>query len=113
VAVLKKFGDDEAGNQAALVAYYAFLHLGAQVTLYAAEINVVVNRRLWPRSLLEPTLRADEHALTRLAKIEERVPAERIEVEFDRPTGSRSDRISWRASPSPPERQNEPETAEP
>jgi YihY family inner membrane protein len=29
----------------------AWLHIGAQVTLYAAELNVVRAKRLWPRSL--------------------------------------------------------------
>jgi hypothetical protein len=32
------------------------LYLGAQLTLYAAEVNVVAARRLWPRSLLQPPL---------------------------------------------------------
>jgi YihY family inner membrane protein len=31
-----------------------WLYLGARLTLYAAEINVVAARRLWPRSLLQP-----------------------------------------------------------
>jgi YihY family inner membrane protein len=30
----------------------AWLHIGAQVTLYAAELNVVRAKRLWPRALL-------------------------------------------------------------
>jgi YihY family inner membrane protein len=33
-----------------------WLYLGAQLTLYAAEVNVVAARRLWPRSLLRPPL---------------------------------------------------------
>jgi uncharacterized BrkB/YihY/UPF0761 family membrane protein len=31
-----------------------WLYLGAQLTLYAAEVNVVAARRLWPRSRLRP-----------------------------------------------------------
>jgi YihY family inner membrane protein len=31
-----------------------WLYLGAQLALYAAEVNVVAARRLWPRSLLRP-----------------------------------------------------------
>jgi YihY family inner membrane protein len=39
-----------------------WLYLGAQLTLYAAEVNVVAARRLWPRSLLQPLLaNADQH----------------------------------------------------
>ena len=30
----------------------AWIHLGAQATLYAAELNIVRSKRLWPRSLL-------------------------------------------------------------
>src|SRR5205085_6397083 len=52
-----------------VIALLVWLHLGAQVTLYAAEVNVVVARRLWPRSLLgPPSSRADEKTLRALAK---------------------------------------------
>jgi hypothetical protein len=53
------------------------------VTLYSAEINVVLERRLWPRSLLAPTLPGDQRTLTSLAKVEERSDSEHIDVEFD------------------------------
>jgi len=32
----------------------AWLHIGAQATLYCAELNVVRSKRLWPRALFEP-----------------------------------------------------------
>lgn len=32
----------------------SWIYLGAQLSLYAAEVNVVAARRLWPRSLLQP-----------------------------------------------------------
>jgi membrane protein len=59
-----------------------WLHLGAQMTLYAAEINVVVVRRLWPRSLVGAPLAGDKRARRALAKIEERSDEEHIEVHF-------------------------------
>ena len=61
----------------------SWLYLGAQTTLYAAEINVVRARRLWPRSLLQdpPTI-GDEETLKALAKVEERIEGERIDVSF-------------------------------
>ncbi len=66
-----------------VIALLVWLHLGAQITLYAAEVNVVVARRLWPRSLLgPPSRRADERALTALAKVEERHESEKVDVEF-------------------------------
>jgi len=51
--------------------------------LYSAEINVVLTRRLWPRSLLGPPVApADEAALTGLAMVEERSDHEQIDVQF-------------------------------
>ena len=47
-------------------------------------MNVVRSRRLWPRSLAPPPLgRPDERALEGLAKQEERLPDQRVEVSFD------------------------------
>jgi hypothetical protein len=52
--------------------------------MYSAEINTVVVRRLWPRSLLgPPESRADRETLRALAKIEERDPREQVEVRFE------------------------------
>jgi YihY family inner membrane protein len=68
-----------------VIALLVWLHLGAQILLYAAETNVVLTRRLWPRSLLgPPAAPADQAALTGLAKVEERSEQERIDVEFKR-----------------------------
>jgi len=70
-----------------VIGLLSWLYLGAQVTLYAAEINVVRTRRLWPRSLLhDPPTIGDEETLTALAKVEERIDEERIEVSFDTDT---------------------------
>ena len=45
-----------------------WLYLGARLTLYAAEVNVVAARRLWPRSLLQPPFaNADQPAPVDLA----------------------------------------------
>jgi membrane protein len=68
-----------------VIALLLWLHLGSQMTIYAAEINVVLARKLWPRSLFgPPAVKADEQALTALAKVEERHDTEQIEVRFDR-----------------------------
>jgi membrane protein len=95
---------------ATVIALIVFLHLGAQVTLYAAEVNVVLARRLWPRSLLGPPVApADEATLTGLAKVEERSDLERIDVEFrtdgpatrPREPGASEPRASEPAAPEP------------
>jgi membrane protein len=70
------------GFFAAVIGLLVWLHLGGQATLYAAEINVVVVRRLWPRSLFGPSLPSDHEALAALAKVEERSDQEQIEVRF-------------------------------
>ena len=71
------------GTFGLVIALLVWLHLGAQVTIYSSELNVVVSRRLWPRSLLgPPTEPADKETLTALAKVEERHEQEQIDVDF-------------------------------
>lgn len=61
----------------------AWLYLGGQVTLLAAEVNVVRARRLWPRSFFsDPLLEADKRALTSNAEVQERVEEQNVEVDF-------------------------------
>ncbi|HEX3618338.1 MAG TPA: YihY/virulence factor BrkB family protein [Solirubrobacteraceae bacterium] len=75
-----------------VIALLVWLHLGAQLTLYAAEINVVLERRLWPRSLMgPPSERADRETYAALAKIEERDASEHVDVSFEQP-GAAGDR---------------------
>jgi membrane protein len=62
----------------------AWLYLGAQLTIFAAEINVVRLHRLWPRSFFsDPLLEADKRALTSSAEVEERVEEQNVDVTFD------------------------------
>jgi YihY family inner membrane protein len=64
-----------------------FLYLAAQITVYAAEVNVVRARRLVPRSLAPPPLTAaDETVLTDVAEAEQRRPEQAVEVSFERRT---------------------------
>src|SRR4029434_2370706 len=63
------------GFFAIVLGLMSWLFLGAQVTLYGAEVNVVRARPLWPRSILQPPLtEADQRALIDLARQEERRP---------------------------------------
>jgi YihY family inner membrane protein len=71
------------GFFAIVLGLLSWLYLAAEATLYAAEVNVVRARRLWPRSILQPPLtRSDRQALADLAKQEERRPEESIHVDF-------------------------------
>ncbi len=72
------------GTFALVLGLLAWLYLGSQLVIFAAEINVVRVRRLWPRSFLSaPLLEADKRALTSSAEVEERVHEENVEVSFE------------------------------
>jgi YihY family inner membrane protein len=72
------------GFFALVLGLLAWLYLGGQLTVLAAEVNVVKARGLWPRSLLGgPLGEADRRSLEGSAETEERVPQEDVDVEFD------------------------------
>ena len=72
------------GAFALVIGLLSWLYLASTVTLLAAEVNVVWTRRLWPRSLAPPPLgQPDERALEGLARQEERLPDQRVQVSFD------------------------------
>jgi uncharacterized BrkB/YihY/UPF0761 family membrane protein len=77
------------GTFAIVIGLLTWLFLGAQVTLLAAEVNVVRKRRLWPRSLHQPPFTpADVEALTTYARQEERADAEVVDVRVEDPRSS-------------------------
>ncbi len=85
--VLKRTGP-LYGVFALVLGLLAWLSLGAQIVVLAAEVNVVKARRLWPRSFFsDPLLDADRRALTSSAEVEERVDEENVEVTFEEPPG--------------------------
>jgi YihY family inner membrane protein len=68
-----------------VIALLVWIYLGAEITLYAAEINAVRSKRLWPRRIVQPPLSAaDERAMRGYAGREERRPEEHVDVRFDR-----------------------------
>lgn len=77
------------GQFAFVIGLISWLYLVAQVSLYAAEVNVVRSRHLWPRSIVQPPLLdADRQVLRDIARSEERRPEERVGVGFE-PEASR------------------------
>ena len=74
------------GTFALVIGLLSWIYLATTIVLYAAEVNVVVLRRLWPRSfsavIEQPATAADELALTQRAEIEERRSDERIDVRW-------------------------------
>jgi YihY family inner membrane protein len=75
---------DMYGTFATVIGLLAWIFLAAQITLFAAEINVVKKRRLWPRALVQPPLtEADARALKDYGEQEERRPEEDVDVRID------------------------------
>jgi uncharacterized BrkB/YihY/UPF0761 family membrane protein len=71
------------GQYGFVLGLIGFLSLLATITLYAAELNVVQHRRLWPRSIVQPPLtEADRRVLADIARQEERRPEEEVAVHF-------------------------------
>ena len=67
----------------AVIALLTWIYLGAQLTLFATEINVVRARHLWPRALDPSSMTAaDERALRDHAKVEERRDDQEVQVRF-------------------------------
>ena len=74
----------------------AWIYFGVQGTVYAAEINVVLARRLWPRTLIQPPLtEADRTSLALQALQNQRRPEQQVQVTF-------TDRPSETEAPAPP-----------
>ncbi len=72
------------GTFAIVLGTLAWIYLGAELSLYAAEVNVVLKHRLWPRSIVQPPLTdADKRVLDRIASVGERRPEQHVESTFD------------------------------
>jgi YihY family inner membrane protein len=93
------------GIFATVLVLLAWIYLGVEVTVYAAEVNVVLTRRLWPRTIVQPPLtEADRASIALQALQNQRREEENVEVSFtDRPPGT----------PAPAETPRRPEEVAP
>lgn len=75
----------------------AWLYLAVETTVYAAEINVVLARRLWPRAIVQPPLtEADRSSLALQALQNQRREEQHVEVSYsDRPPGTEPAAAAW------------------
>jgi YihY family inner membrane protein len=72
------------GVFATVLGLLAWIYLAVEITVYCAEINVVLARRLWPRSIVQPPLtEADRASMALQALQNQRRPEQHIEVTFD------------------------------
>jgi YihY family inner membrane protein len=79
------------GYFASIIGLVSFLFIAAQITLYAAEFNVVRVRHLYPRSIVQPPLTpADEAVLTAIVLESQRRPEQLINVQFHAETNATS-----------------------
>jgi len=76
--------EDLYGQFALVLGLLGWLYLVAQISIVAAEANVVLRRRLWPRSIVQPPLTpADLQVLEAIALQEARRAEEVVVVDFD------------------------------
>jgi len=72
------------GLFAIVLGLFAWLYIAAQLTVYAAELNVVLSRRLWPRAIVQPPLtEADRRSMAAQAHQNRRRPEQHVLVAFD------------------------------
>jgi YihY family inner membrane protein len=78
------------GVFATVLGLLAWIYFGVQGTVYAAEINVVLARGLWPRAMVQPPLtEADRASMALQALQNQRRPEQQIEVTYtDRADGA-------------------------
>ena len=77
-----------SGLFATVIGLLAWIYLAAQLFLLAGEVNVVLARRLWPRSLAPPPLDTkDREVLASQAEEQRARPEERVDVTFGEPSG--------------------------
>jgi uncharacterized BrkB/YihY/UPF0761 family membrane protein len=79
-----KHANDTYGAFASVIGVVTYLLLLAKLTMYAAELDPVLVRRLWPRALpTAPPTAADDQVLRDRAHQEQRRPDETIGVGFE------------------------------
>ena len=74
---------DTYGTFALVIGLLSWFWLGSHLLLLAAEVNVVLHRRLWPRSLTGDLEPADRVALRRSAEAARQDKRQEILVRFD------------------------------
>jgi membrane protein len=75
------------GGFAAVIGLLSWLLIASELILIAAELNVVLAQRLWPRSLTGVLLEADRQTLRASAHAAQIDRRQQIEVSFEPPAG--------------------------
>ena len=137
-SVLQTLGTYLVGHtlrNAAVYGVFAFvlglvfwISLVTRLVVYSSELNVVLSRRLWPRSIVQPPLtRADREVLVAQAEQNRRRPEQHVTVSFDDffadpahhdKQSDEDQQVNGESSPSPPsvpdpDRPKSPTSSEP
>jgi YihY family inner membrane protein len=78
------------GVFATVLGLITWVYILSEITVYAAEINVVLTRRLWPRAIVQPPLtEADRAVMAAQALQNQRREEQQVRVTYDdRPAGA-------------------------
>ncbi len=91
-----------------VIGLLVWLYLGARVVVYSAEINTVLTRGLWPRSIFDPPTPADRRVRAALAKVQERDDKQTVDITFHpdlkEPVDPANPEYAVAPSPAPGER---------
>jgi membrane protein len=94
---------DIYGTFAVVIGLLSWFWLGSNLLLFSAEVNVVLHRRLWPRSFAGSLSRADQEVLRDAATAARQDPRQEIEVTFSedgaQPDPAPADEPAPRAAP--------------
>ncbi|HZQ57926.1 MAG TPA: YihY/virulence factor BrkB family protein [Acidimicrobiales bacterium] len=87
------------GTFALVLGLLAWIYIGVQLSIYAAELNVVLAEHLWPRSIVQPPLtEADERALAAQVTENQRRPEQHVGVSYEKPAPERRFEQSGRSA---------------
>jgi YihY family inner membrane protein len=90
------------GVFAAVLGLIAWIYLGSQLTVYAAELNTVLSRRLWPRGMVQPPLtEADQRSLALQATQNQRRPEQEVTVAFNAAAMTQHEWLATQNDPGP------------
>ena len=78
------------GQFAAVIALLTWFYLASQVVILGAELNVVLNNKLWPRAVLDrPQTEADYRALERYAEEQKYEDPQAVDTAYPTPERQR------------------------
>lgn len=92
------------GLFAIVMGLFAWIYFLAELTVYCAEINVVLDRHLWPRAMVQPPLTvADQISMAAQAEQNQRRPEQHVTVTFEGRPQTQDDFLGRAANPPSPD----------